>query len=206
MNIRILYVLTPMLAGMLLAGCATETRVDPLEPIELGNLTFLAPSGEEWEYLRDDSSNIESVLFASGGRDSPVYGMLVWQARLEDPVNSAEDIWDSLLEPYRKVWHEQRKGEINKTECDPDQTLTEVGLLCLVGGKVDTRGLLNFWVRRFGPNDIVDAEGHIYAFVLPGDKREVGVIEYFQQLRPGVEPVDTEQLLAEFARNVVLLK
>jgi hypothetical protein len=42
--------------------------------------------------------------------------------------------------------------------------------------------------------------------VLPDDDREIGVIEYFQQILPDVPPVDTGQRLSEFARNVTLME
>lgn len=206
MNIRNRYTITTIIFGILLAGCATETRIDPLQPIELGNLTFLAPQGEKWEYDRDDSSEIETALFVRGGWGSPVFGVMVWQIRVDDPVNSEEDIWTGLLEPYRDVWEAQERNELKKTECNPDRTLTAIGLLCQVEGEADTKELLNFWAKRLDHTEILEAEGHVYAFVLPNDNREIGVIEYFQQVLPGDPPVDTKQLLGEFARNVVLLE
>lgn len=205
MNIRNRYVITTIVVGMLLAGCATETRIDPLQPIELGNIAFLTPPGENWEYDRNDSSDIETALFVRGGRGSPVFGVMVWQVRLENPVNSEEDLWTGLVKPYRDVWGAEKRNELKKTECNPNQTLTAIGLLCQVEGEADTKGMLSFWTKRFGYTEIVEAEGHVYAFVFPDDGREIGVIEYFQQILPDVPPVDTRDLLDEFARNVVLM-
>ena len=95
MNIRNGYAITTIIFGFLLAGCATETRIDPLQPIELGNLSFLAPPGEEWEYDRDDSDDPPFVLFLRGGSGSPAFGVMVWQIRVDDPVNSEDDLWTS---------------------------------------------------------------------------------------------------------------
>jgi hypothetical protein len=200
MNIRNGYAITTIIFGFLLAGCATETHVDPLQPIDLGDLSFLAPSGEEWDYSRDDSDDTEFVLFRRGGSGSPAFVVMVWQARVDDPVNSEEDIWTSLLEPYKNAYNSpERNDEVNKTECNPDQTLTAMGLLCQVEGR------LGFWTRTVD-SQTSEVKGHVYAFVLPNDNREIGVIEYYQQVLPGVPPVDTRKSLDEFARNVSLLK
>ena len=204
MKIRNRYAITTIILGFLLAGCATETRIDPIQPIELGNLTFLAPTGEGWEYNRDDSSNIETVLFVRGGYGSPAFGVMVWQMRVDDPVNSEDDLWTGLVEPYRDVWDAQGRNEIKKTECNPDQTLTTIGLLCQVEGTANSEGNLSFWTERIGDIKTIEGEGYVYAFVLPNDNREIAVIEYFQQILPDVPPADTQKLLAEFARNVVL--
>jgi hypothetical protein len=204
MNIRNRYSITTIIFVFLLAGCATETPIDPSQPIELGNLTFLAPTGEGWEYNRDDSSDFETALFIRGGWGSPAFGVMVWQVRVDDPVNSEEDIWAGLLEPYRDVWDAKERNELKKTECNPDQTLTAIGLLCQVEGEADSEGNLSFWGERIGDIATIEGEGHVYAFVLPNDNREIAVIEYFQQILPDVPPADTQKLLAEFARNVVL--
>jgi hypothetical protein len=200
MNIRIRYAITMIIFGFLLASCATEMRIDPRQPLELGNLTFLAPSGEEWDYSRDHSDDNEFVLFRRGGEGSPAIVVLVWQARVDDPVNSEEDIWTSLLEPYQNAYNSsKRNDEVTRTECNSDQTLTAMGLLCQVEGRI------GFWTRKVD-SQTSEAKGHIYAFALPNDNREIGVIEYYQQVLPGVPPVDTRRSLDEFARNVTLLK
>ena len=111
-----------------------------------------------------------------------------------------------MLKPYRDVWEAQERNELKKTECNPDRTLTAVGLLCQIECEADTKEMLNFWAKRLDYTEILEAEGHVYAFVLPNDNREIGVIEYFQQILPGDPPVDTKQLLGEFARNVILLE
>jgi hypothetical protein len=206
MNISKVYVVTTIFVGILLAGCATESRIDPLHPIELGGLTFLAPPGEDWEYDRDDSSDIEFVVFKkAGSTSSAAFGVMVWQVRVDDPVNSEEDLWANLLEPYRDVWEAQERNELKKTECNPDQTQSPMGLLCQVEGEADIEG--SFWATGIvWDSKTIEAEGHVYAFVFPDDNRQIGVIEYFQQLLPGVDRVDTKQLIVEFARNVILLK
>jgi hypothetical protein len=199
MNIRNRYAITMIIFGFLLAGCATETRIDPLQPIELGNLSFLAPPGDEWEYNRDDSDDPPFVLFLRGGSGSPAFGVMVWQARVDDPVNSEDDLWTGLLEPYQNAYDDPDQNEIRKTECNPDHTLTAMGLLCQVEGR------LGLWTKTVDSHT-TEAEGYVYAFVLPNDNREIGVIEYFQQVIPGVPPVDTRKLLGEFARSVTLVK
>ena len=206
MNTRNRYSITIIIFGFMLAGCATETRIDPLQPIVLGNLTFFVPPGEEWEYDRDDSSDIETALFSRGGSGSPVFGVMVWQVRIDDPVSSEEDLWTSLVQTYRDVWIAQERNEIRKTQCTPDQTLTAIGLLCQVEGERDIKEKLSFWTERAGYSQTIEGEGHVYAFVLPNANREIGVIEYFQQVLPEVSPVDSKQLLGEFARNVTLIE
>ena len=200
------YAITMIIFGSLLAGCATETRIDPTQPIELGDLTFLAPTGEGWEHIRDDPSDIETVVFVRGGYGSPAFGVMVWQIRVGDPANSEDDLWASLVKPYRDVWDAQERNELRKTECNPDQTLTAIGLLCQVEGTAGSEKSLRFWKERIGAVNTIEGEGHVYAFVLPNDNKEIGVIEYFQQVLPGVTPVDTKKLLGEFVQNVTLLK
>ena len=205
MSIRNRYSITTIIVGILLAGCATETRVDPLQPIELGGLTFLAPQGEGWEYNRDDSSDIETALFVKSGSGSPVFAVMVWQVRVDEPVNSEEELWTSLVEPYRDIWDAQGRNEIKKTQCNPSQTLTTSGLLCQVEGEVDIEG--SFWATGIvWDSKTIEVEGHVYAFVLPNDNREIGVIEYFQQILPDVALSDTQKLLDEFASTVVFTK
>ena len=206
MTIRNCYAITTIIFGFLLAGCATETRIDPIQPTELGDLTFLAPTGEGWEYKRDDSSSIETALFVRGGYGSPAFGVMVWQTLVDGPVTSEDDIWTGLLKPYRDVWDAQEHNEIKKTECNPDQTLTAIGLLCQVELTADRKEILDFWGERLriGQSGTVEGEGHVYAFVLRNDNRKIGVIEYFQQVSPGFLPVDTKKLLGEFAQNVTL--
>ena len=199
MNNRNYYAITTIIFGFLSAGCATETRIDPLQPIELGNLSFLAPLGDEWEYSRDDSDDPPFVLFLRGGSGSPAFGVMVWQVRVDDPVNSEDDLWASVLEPYQNSYEAPERNEIKNTKCNPDQTLTAMGLLCQVEGR------LGLWTKSVD-GQTTEAEGHVYAFVLPNDNREIGVIEYFQQVLPGVPLVDTKKLLSEFARNVTLFK
>lgn len=100
--------------------------------------------------------------------------------------------------------------DISKTQCDHDESLTGVGLRCKVEGTLDFEQRYfeqGFWTKGLGQDgNAFDGEGHVYAFVFPSDDREIGVIEYFQQILPDAPPVDTGQRLSEFARNVMLMK
>ena len=194
---------------MLLFGCATEKREvtvsDPAQPFELGRLSFLAPSGKGWVYTRDSSSPTEFMLFKNDGRfGSSRFGVMVWEFRVDSPVTSDKDLWDYLLSPYRDATDATEQYDIHKTECDHDESLAKMGLICRVTGKHDVAG--SFWATGLAPKEIIDFEGHVYAFVYPDDDRLIGILEYFQQVLPNAAPADTKQLIAEFARNVTLLK
>ena len=198
-----------VLFGIFLFGCATEKRdvpvSDPAQSFELGRLSFLAPSGKGWVYKRDSSPPIEFMLFKNDGRlGSPRFGVMVWEFHADNPVTSDKELWDYVLSPYRDATDATEQYNIQKTECDHDESLTKMGLICRVEGKHDVAG--SFWATGVGPREIIDFEGHVYAFVYPDDDRLIGVLEYFQQVLPKVPPADTKQLLGEFARNVTLLK
>ena len=145
MKIKNLYAITITIFGILSAGCATETRIDPIQPIDVGDMTFLAPAGEGWEYNRDDSGGIDTALFIRGGHGAPAFGVMVWQMRVDDPVGNRDDLWDGFVQPYRDVWDAEVGNELSKTECDPDQTLTTIGMLCQVEGRATSAGRLSFW-------------------------------------------------------------
>ena len=215
MKIRSLFASTILLAGILLTGCATEQRSisesNPEQPIELRRLSFLPPSGEGWEGWKDSSSPLEYVLFKkSGGEEKPVFGVMVWQYRTDDPVTSEDDLWAYILQPYRDTVDADKRRNISKTECDHDESLTRIGLRCKVEGTLDFEE--SYFEKSVWASGLVqdgkafEGEGHVYAFVFPDDDREIGVIEYFQQILPDVPPVDTGQRLSEFARNVKLME
>jgi hypothetical protein len=215
MKMRSLLASTVLLAGILLTGCATEQRSisksSPEQPIELCRLSFLPPSGEEWEAWKDTTSPLEYALFKNiRGEKKPVFGIMVWQYRTDDPVNSEDDLWAYILRPYRDAVDADKRRIISKTECDHDESLIRVGLRCKVEGALDFEESYfeeNFWATGLVKDGKAFAgEGHEYGFVLPDDDREIGVIEYFQQILPDVPPVDTGQRLSEFARNVTLME
>lgn len=215
MKIRSLFASTVLLAGLLLAGCATEqsaiTGSNTQQPIELRKLSFLSSAGEGWEGWKDDTSPLEYVLFKkSGGEKKPVFGIMVWQFRTDDPVTSEDDLWAYILQPYRDAVDADKRRNVNKTECDHDESLTRVGLRCKVEGTLDfEESYFEESVWTWGlvqDGKAIEGEGHVYAFVFPDDDREIGVIEYFQQILPDVPQIDTGQQLSEFARNVTLME
>ena len=202
MKTSIFSVTKVLLVGILLSGCAYKT-IAPGQTVELGRLAFVAPAGEGWKSTKYDSHPYDFVVFKkSGSSGSPRLGMMIWQFRADSPATSDEDLWNDTVSLYRDAADAGEGYDFHTTKCDKDRTLTKVGLICRVEGTHNTKG--SFWVTDRDAGETIDTEGHVYAFVFPDDDKEIGIIEYFQEVLPGVPPADTEQLLREFAQNLTL--
>lgn len=192
-----------ILAGLLLIGCAAPMKSsvpvpDPAQPFELEKLSFRAPQGEGWNYVRESVPPVDYVLFMKRGEVQP-QGFLasVSEVRTDNPVTSEKDLSEKVLQPYLDDMASRNRYEIVKSECGHDESFSRIGVLCFVEVR-------DYQTTGIEPADAITIRGHGYAFVHPDDNRTVGVVEFYERGQSAKLSADTKTMLSQFARNVKL--
>jgi hypothetical protein len=192
-----------ILAGLWLIGCAAPMKSaapvsDPAQAFELEKLSFRAPPGEGWHYVRESAPPVDNVLFMKRGEVQP-QGFLasVSQVGTDHPVTSEKDLSEKVLQPYFGEMEARKRYEILKLDCNHDESFSKIGVLCSIE-------LRDYQATEIEPADAITFRGHGYAFVHPDDDRTAGVVEFYERGLSEKLSADTKTMLSQFARNVKL--
>jgi len=191
-----------ILAGVHFFGCAAPMKsavpvTDPGQSFELGKLSFRAPPGEGWHYVRESAPPVEYVLFVKRGPVKP-QGFLasVSEIRPDTPVTLEKDL-EKVLQLYFDEMAARGRYEILKSECGHDERFSRIGVLCYSEAR-------DYQITGMEPAEAITIRGHGYAFVHPDDNRIVGVVEFYERGLSEKLSADTKTMLSQFARNVKL--
>jgi hypothetical protein len=203
MKTTLLAVFAVILAGVLYLGCAAPMKsavpvTDPAQSFELDRLSFRAPSGEGWHFLKEIAPPVEYVLFMKKGAVQPK-GFLasVSEVRADNPVTSEKDLSEKVLHLELEAMKNQKRYEILKSDCKHDERFSRIGVLCFTEVR-------DYQTTETDPVDAITIRGHGYAFVHPDDNRIVGVVEFYERGLSAKMSADTKTMLGQFAGKVKL--